>query len=386
VLFRSSLSPQGTDFEKALFLFSEEGPVNEYWLAFHVATTYGLDKSSMEERQEWVSNNHDLISRIANDPLSHLSEWSDVSEPWCFLASCVEYNDCVIEKIRSTSGLPISVDATCSGLQHLSALTLDRSAAEMVNVVPTLRPTDAYAVVAERAKTYLPESVHPLLNRKVTKRTVMTVPYGVTMNSARDYIRQELPRELPPDVTLTEIVRAIYQKAIPDIIPGPIKAMGFIQKSVAEVVKAAGATYVMWVTPSGFPVVQDLRKMKAERVTTKLLGSRVYSVIQSPTDEPDLQHHKGASAPNLIHSLDAALLHLTFAECDKPFTLIHDCLLMRACDLDWANTRIRRVFVDMYSKPILKDWSTQLGATFDEGMMINTLDIKDSLNSTYLFC
>jgi DNA-directed RNA polymerase len=382
----TSLSPQGTDFEKALFLFSEEGPVNEYWLAFHVATTYGLDKSSMEDRQEWVSNNHDLISRIANDPLSHLSEWSDVSEPWCFLASCVEYNDCVIEKIRSTSGLPISVDATCSGLQHLSALTLDRSAAEMVNVVPTLRPTDAYAVVAERAKTYLPESVHPLLNRKVTKRTVMTVPYGVTMNSARDYIRQELPRELPPDVTLTEIVRAIYQKAIPDIIPGPIKAMGFIQKSVAEVVKAAGATYVMWVTPSGFPVVQDLRKMKAERVTTKLLGSRVYSVIQSPTDEPDLQHHKGASAPNLIHSLDAALLHLTFAECDKPFTLIHDCLLMRACDLDWANTRIRRVFVDMYSKPILKDWSTQLGATFDEGMMINTLDIKDSLNSTYLFC
>ena len=382
----TSLSPQGTDFEKALFLFSEEGPVNEYWLAFQVATTYGLDKGSMEERQEWVANNHALISRIANDPFACLGEWSDVSEPWCFLASCVEFNDCVIEKIRSTSGLPISVDATCSGLQHLSALTLDKTAAEMVNVVPTLRPTDAYAVVADRAKTYLPKSVHPLLTRKVTKRTVMTVPYGVTINSARDYIRHELPKELPEDVTLTEIVKAVYQKAIPDIIPGPISAMGFIQRSVSEVVKNHGSTYVVWTTPSGFPVVQDLRKMKAERVTTKLLGSRIYSVLQSPTDEPDVKHHRGASAPNLIHSLDAALLHLAFAECHKPFTLIHDCLLMRACDLDWANVHIRKVFVEMYSQPILKRWAEQINATFDESIMVNTLDIRDALNSTYLFC
>ena len=27
----TSLSPQGTDFEKSLFLFEEEGPVNEWW-------------------------------------------------------------------------------------------------------------------------------------------------------------------------------------------------------------------------------------------------------------------------------------------------------------------------------------------------------------------
>ena len=37
----TALNPQGTDFDKALLYFAEEGPVNEYWLAFHVATTYG---------------------------------------------------------------------------------------------------------------------------------------------------------------------------------------------------------------------------------------------------------------------------------------------------------------------------------------------------------
>jgi DNA-directed RNA polymerase len=382
----TSLSPQGTDFERALFLFAERGPVNEYWLAFQVATTYGLDKASMEKRQQWVKENHRLISLIADDPFTHRNDWAGVSEPWCFLAACIEYNECVIQRSRDWSSLPISVDATCSGLQHLSALTLDKSAAGLVNVVPTESPTDAYAVVANKAKDYLPKSVHPLLNRKVTKRTVMTVPYGVTLKSARDYIRQELPQELPEDVTLSEIVRAIYTKAIPAVIPGPIRAMGFIQKSVAQVIKESGSTKISWVTPSGFTVVQDLRKVQVERVKTTLLGKHVQSNLQYEVDEPDISHHKGASAPNLIHSLDATLLHLVFERESRPFTVIHDCVLMRSCDMDSINNRIREVFADLYGQPVLQQWADQIGASFDESVMINTLDINSSRCSPHLFC
>ena len=385
----TSLSPQGTDFDKSLFLFAKEGPVDEYWLSFQVATTYGLDKSTMDDRQEWTKNNHDLITRIAKDPLGHFQEWSQSEEPWCFLAACVEYNDCVIEKTRSTSGLPVSVDATCSGLQHLSALTKDLSAAQMVNVVPTPKPTDAYAVVAEKAKEFLPEPYHPLMHRKVTKRTVMTTPYGVTLNSARGYIREELPKEFEDGspVELSLVTKAIFQQAIPAVIPGPIKAMGYIQRAATDHINN-GNEHVRWVTPSGFTVYQDCRSPECERINTKLLGSRVVTMVVKPWEElkVDRASHRGGSAPNLIHSLDAALLHITFAECDKPFTLIHDCLLMRSCDLNWANTSIREVFVDMYSAPILRDWADQLGVAFDEDVMINTLDIKGALNSTYLFC
>jgi DNA-directed RNA polymerase len=385
----TSLSPQGTDFDKSLFLFAEEGPVNPYWLTFQVATTWGLDKSTMDDRQAWVNQNHDLISRIAKDPLDNLSEWSQAEEPWCFYAACVEYNDCVIEQTRSTSGLPVSVDATCSGLQHLSALTKDLSAAQMVNVVPTPKPTDAYALVAEKAKEFLPEAYHPLMNRKVTKRTVMTTPYGVTMNSARGYIREELPRtfEDGSPVELSLVTKAVFQQAIPAVIPGPIKAMGYIQRAAVEHVDK-GHPYVSWVTPSGFRVVQDCRVSESERVQTKLLGSRVQTHVFKSWDElsVDRKAHRGGSAPNLIHSLDAALLHLTYANCDLPFTLIHDCILMRSCDLDWANTRIREVFVEMYSQPILEDWARQLGVDFDHEVMINTLDIQAALDSTYLFC
>ena len=383
----TSLSPQGTDFEKSLVYFQEEGPVNDWWLGFQVATTWGLDKAPMEERIAWANENHDFIEMIASDPEGTISTWSGAEEPWCFLAAAIEYYHCVITKTKQTSGLPVSVDATCSGLQHLSALALDRTAAEMVNVVPTPRPSDGYAIVAEKAKEQLPEHLHPIITRKVTKRTVMTTPYGVTENSARDYIRQELKGvELQPG-ELQAIVKAIYRYAVKEVFAGPCRSMEFIQRVAGEVIKT-GRTHLEWVTPSGFTVVQEYRRNDCERVNTKLLGQRVQTHLLKPFEERqvDLSKAKTAASPNLVHSLDAALLHLVFAEWDKPFTVIHDCILGRSCDMDEMGGAIRDKFVEIYSQPVLKNWAEQLGVDFDESVMINTLDINDVQNSSYFFC
>jgi DNA-directed RNA polymerase len=383
----TSLSPQGTDFDKSLIYFQEEGPVNEWWLAFQVATTYGLDKAPMEERIDWVVKNHDFLSHLANDPEGTISEWSSVEEPWCFIAAVLEYDQCVIKGIKKTSGLPVSVDATCSGLQHLSALALDRTAAEMVNVVPTDKPSDGYKIVAEKAKEILPKHLHDHITRKVTKRTVMTTPYGVTENSARDYIRQELKGVPLEKGELQKIVKAIYRYGVRKVFDGPCRSMEFIQKSAGERIKS-GATTIEWVTPSGFPVVQEYRRNEAERINTKLLGQRIRCELLKEWEERtiDLQKAKTAASPNLIHSLDAALLHLVFAEWDRPFTVIHDCVLGRSCDMDDMGSAIRDKFVEIYSQPVLKDWSRQLGVDFDESVMLNTLDINDVQQSSYFFC
>lgn len=383
----TSLSPQGTDFEKSLIYFFEEGPVNDWWLGFQVATTWGLDKAPMEERLTWAKENHDFISMIASDPKGTISTWSGAEEPWCFLAAAIEYYHCVITKTKQTSGLPVSVDATCSGLQHLSALALDRTAAEMVNVVPTPRPSDGYAIVAQKAKEQLPEHLHSLITRKVTKRTVMTTPYGVTENSARDYIRQELKGVELQKGELQAIVKAIYRYAVRKIFAGPCKSMEFIQRVAGEVIKTGQPT-IQWVTPSGFTVVQEYRRNDCERVNTKLLGQRVRTHLLKPFEERqiDLNKAKTAASPNLIHSLDAALLHLVFAEWSHPFTVIHDCVLGRSCDMDNMGELIRDKFVEIYSQPVLKDWATQLNADFDESVMQNTLDINDVQSSAYFFC
>ena len=383
----TSLSPQGTDFEKSLFLFEEEGPVNKWWLSFQVATTYGLDKAPLKDRIEWTRNNYELITRIASDPKGTINEWSCVEEPWCFLAAAIEFYSCVITKTKTTSGLPVSVDATCSGLQHLSALALDKTAAEMVNVVPTEKPSDGYAIVAAKAKEILPQHLHKEITRKTCKRTVMTTPYGVTENSAREYIRQELKGvELKPG-ELQAIVKAIYRYAVREVFAGPCKSMEFIQKTAGDYIKQ-GNTQVQWMTPSDFPVVQIYRKNDCERVNTKLLGQRVQTHLLKPFEERqvDLKKASTAAAPNLVHSLDAALLHLVFAEWGRPFTVIHDCVLGRSCDMDGMAAAIRDKFVKIYHKPVLKDWAEQLGMPFDESVMLNTLDINDVQNSAYFFC
>jgi DNA-directed RNA polymerase len=383
----TSLSPQGTDFDKSLIYFQEEGPVNKWWLAFQVATTYGLDKAPMDERIDWVVKNHDFLSYIANDPEGTIPEWSSVEEPWCFIAAVLEYDQCVIKGTKKTSGFPVSVDATCSGLQHLSALALDRTAAEMVNVVPTDKPSDGYKIVAEKAKEILPKHLHDHITRKVTKRTVMTTPYGVTENSARDYIRQELKGVELEKGELQMIVKAIYRYGVRKVFDGPCRSMEFIQKVAEERIKS-GATTLEWVTPSGFTVIQEYRRNEAERVRTKLLGEQISAHLLKDWEERqiDLQKAKTAASPNLIHSLDAALLHLVFAEWDAPFTVIHDCVLGRSCDMDDMGSAIRDKFVEIYSQPVLKDWSTQLGVDFDESVMLNTLDINDVQQSAYFFC
>ena len=151
----------------------------EEWLAFQCATTFGLSKSTWDERQEWVKSNLQLIQNVATDPIRYLPEWENhVDEPWQFLASCDEYYNCVITKDRKTTGLCVAIDATCSGLQILAALAMDRRTAQLVNVLPSDRPQDAYEVVAEAAKPYIPKHLHKVWDRKSVKRTVMTIPYN----------------------------------------------------------------------------------------------------------------------------------------------------------------------------------------------------------------
>ena len=164
----------------------------EQWLAFQVATTYGLDKATMSDRLAWVEANVTFIKRVATDPIGNLSEWENVDEPWQFLAACDEYYHCVIVCDRSHTSLPVATDATCSGLQILAGLCRDKSTAQLVNVLPSDAPQDAYKTVSNHAAPKCPKSIRPHMDRKVVKRVVMTVPYNAKPHSNRGYIRDAL--------------------------------------------------------------------------------------------------------------------------------------------------------------------------------------------------
>ena len=121
----SFLSPQGPDYARAKLEFGDGKPLGDrgrYWLAVHGANVFGYDKVSFDDRVAWVEENEESILAYARDPFQ-AREWTEADKPWCFLAFCHEWKRTVVD--GGVSYLPVSLDGSNNGLQHLSAMLRD---------------------------------------------------------------------------------------------------------------------------------------------------------------------------------------------------------------------------------------------------------------------
>jgi DNA-directed RNA polymerase len=344
-------------------------------------------KATWNERLQWTEDNLFTVTRVAVDPIANIGDWEAAEEPWQFLAACDEYYHCCIKCDRHVTGLPVATDATCSGLQILAGLARDKETAQLVNVLPSDRPQDAYKVVAEVSKWNIPDRLREIWDRKCVKRTVMTIPYNAKPFSNRAYIRDALKEkdiEIEKD-ELTQTVKAV-RDAMSIKFPGPMSVMKWIEDEVAKAI-TRGVEEIAWVTPSGFIVTQRIMKKKVERLQLQLLG---VCEIRVATDDPkkvDRARHKAATAPNLIHSLDASLLHLSVERFNSPIALIHDSVLCRATDMSVLSHIIRETYMDLFAKQdYLNDFAKQIMAE-TEPPIIDTLDEGWSvIDSNYFFC
>ena len=162
----------------------------------------------------------------------------------------------------------------------------------------------------------------------------MTIPYNAKPFSNRSYIRDAF-KEKGVDVEkeeLTQCVQAV-RVAMNLVVPGAMDVMKWIEKEVTKAIKS-GKEEIVWRSPSGFKVHQKLMKSSGKliRIQTMLMG-RCDICIGSASKSVDLKHHKNATAPNLIHSLDASLLHFAATKFKKPIATIHDSVLCLATDM-----------------------------------------------------
>ena len=279
----------------------------------------------------------------------------------------------------------VAVDATCSGLQILAGLAKDASTASLVNVSPGDKPSDAYKAVAEEAKKHLPEEMHDWMTRKTTKRTVMTIQYNATKASARVYIREALKEQgfEPTSEQVSMVVKAVYD-SMDAIVPGPMRVMRWIKQHVGQYIRD-GASEVEWSTPSGFVVNQQRNKKDVERLKLQLLGETKVTLTVGQGN-PCPTRHKSSTAPNLIHSLDASILHETFQKFSGPFTVIHDSVLCRATDMGTLNRLVRETYTDIFTRDC---WLTKFGESINAAEpppIVGTLDPEVVEDSTYFFC
>jgi DNA-directed RNA polymerase len=100
--------------------------------------------------------------------------------------------------------------------------------------------------------------------------------------------------------------------AIGDVVVKGVQLMSWLKTSSRKIVKHGKDPVISWMSPSGFPAHQTYYKTASFQVKTRLHGS-YYIRTTEKKDEPDAGRHASGMAPNFVHSLDAAHLHMTVA-------------------------------------------------------------------------
>lgn len=406
-----TLNPQGPDFVKATLKFARGFPLGDQtaadWLAVSGANHYGVDKVPFRDRIEWVKAHEAAILACAEDPFASasLDFWAnpEVDAPWQFLAFCFEWKGYRREGLDYVCALPVNLDGSCNGIQHYSAALRDPEGAASVNLVPSDKPADIYGKVAKRTEEHLrvflrpggpPKGRFPWLakaalywtkndldprvmaetwlafgiNRKITKRSVMTLPYGSTQFSVKGFIQEALEERAAihgnpfPDATglrepgAASNAAAIFLmpfvwQAIGETVKAARAAMGWLQECAT--VACAGNHPITWTTPDGFRVQQAYREMKTQQVEASMEGKLIKPAVRMERPEIDSRKQAQGIAPNWVHSMDACALRMfvnlanTYGLGD--FSLIHDSYGAPPAKVELMARCLRESFVSLYN-------------------------------------
>ena len=268
------LNFQGSDLARGIFLFAEGKPMTEegkWWLAVHTAATYNMsydideipswceadyksylenegldsisvDKFTLEDRVRWTNEYMEVILQAGTDRLFA----EDAEKKVSFLAACIEWValwDATSNGRVHVSHLPVGIDGSNNGWQHLGAISKDTRTGELVGLVPTSIPRDFYVQTAKQ----LLEIDDPKLNampmkhvrKGISKRGSMTRAYSagaekIGKNMWFDCRSAEFDDKY--DITEEDCEKWAVDliKAIDKVCPGPLSTMKYMQELIVH--------------------------------------------------------------------------------------------------------------------------------------------------------
>jgi len=135
------------------------------WLLIDAANQFGHDKLRFEERIQWTTEH-----------LQELEQLTDQAETKpLYIKACMAIR-------KAQQGLPtghmVGLDACCSGIQVMSALTSCVAGATATGLIDPNVRADAYSTMTDTMQQLLGNSVN--ITRKQAKDATMTLKIGVT--------------------------------------------------------------------------------------------------------------------------------------------------------------------------------------------------------------
>jgi len=391
---------------------------------------WGEDKVSFVDRIDWVRSHHNEIIQAAREPLEQHWWWKQADKPFPFLAFCFEYRKWCIDGDDHITHLPVALDGSNSGLQHLSAMLSDEEGARITCVKPGNQPEDVYQMVADQVERELDHRLkllddadhawaaiwHGKVARKIAKQPTMTYCYSATEAGMRNQIVKALsdldkvaresgkPGYLPftsplqTNVDAADYLAPIMRKAIGVRMVKAAEAMEFLQK-VAQVYSQTGLP-LRWTTPLGVPVVQYYPTSTSERKEVFVNGQRHQLRINVDcANRLDKRKAAAGVSPNFVHSMDSTHLLWTCLHVGDKFgitdlAMIHDSFGTHATGCDAMAFSLREMVVALYEQDRLSIFHDQITALLGDDPLVDEMpqvpeygsfDLETVRDSDYFF-
>ena len=277
---------QGNDTARSLIQFKEGVEIDErgeFWLAIHVATvanetfpkgydflqwcevdynehlekegldTISVDKMTLNDRAEWTYQNMDMICVLGNERAFWLDD-KDVflaEKPCQFLAACIEWSNMIAafaNKEEFVSHIPVPVDGSNNGWQHLAAMSRDAQAGELVGLTDRLIPNDFYLTTAKHLVSHMDdERLGDLLSKMstkdirkgISKRGSMIKAYSagkgaIAMNMWNDVKQSSFHKKYGINEDDCKGLAKRLDESILEVCPGPLTTMKWFQTMIGH--------------------------------------------------------------------------------------------------------------------------------------------------------
>ena len=265
---------QGSDLSRGVMEFARAKPMTEeglQWLAIHTASIFNMsydiseipdwceqdykayleeqglesisvDKMTLNDRIEWTNQ---YMEEILDAGIrKEFSE--DAEKPISFLAACIEwaaYTEADLDNRMYMSRLPIPIDGSNNGWQHLGAISKDTQTGELVGLVPVVIQKDFYVQTAkelisinkdEELKEILTAMPMKKIRKGISKRGSMTRAYSAGASKISENMFFDCKAEdYHEEYGITEVhcnkFAKLLIKAIDSVCPGPLQTMGYLQ-------------------------------------------------------------------------------------------------------------------------------------------------------------
>ena len=256
------------------------------YLKIDIANNFGHDKISWDARIHWFDQHEGALESLVKE----------AKEPALFYAGVKAWRDTQQGK---PIGYMISLDATSSGIQLLAALTGDRNAAQLCNVVDTGNREDAYTAIYQEMVHRLGETAK--ISREMTKQAIMTAFYSSTA----------MPKKVFGEGALLDVFYDVLKEGAPGAWELNEAFLSFWNPD---------ALSHSWILPDNYHV--DIKVMQTVSEPVHFLNEP-YDVFYKENLPTEGGRSLGA---NTIHSIDGMIVRELTRMCDyDPRTIERVC-------------------------------------------------------------